>query len=58
MPWKLGDPDEPTEVIQLRLPKSLKDWLSAQPGGMSAFIRRLVERAKKRSEREKSGLVL
>lgn len=58
MPWKLGDPDEQTVKIEVRLPKSLKDWLSHQPDAISTTIRRLVERAKQRSERDKRGIVV
>lgn len=43
MPWKLGDPNEPTEKLEVRIPASMKAWLMARRGGASAYIRKLVE---------------
>lgn len=42
MPWKLGDPDEPTVVLNVRMPLSMKKWLEQKRGGASAYVRKLL----------------
>lgn len=37
------NPEEETVRLELRLPKSVKEWLDSEPGGMSKTVRRLVK---------------
>lgn len=48
MPWKLGQPDEPTERFEFRLPASLKQWLDEQRDKPSELVRKLLERERRR----------
>jgi hypothetical protein len=45
MPAKLN-PDEETVRLYARVPKSVKDWLERQPGGVSKALRRLQKEAR------------
>lgn len=52
-PWKLGDADDPTVKIEVRLPESMKAWLKERFGDreVSEFIRRLIAREMRREKR-------
>ncbi len=60
-PWKLGSPDEQTVRLEIRLPKSMKDWLVDRAGTerkVSRYLRTMIKRAMKNDEKQTRDLTL
>lgn len=41
MPWKLKEGEE-TVRVEIKVPKSMKDWLDKREGGASRYLRKVI----------------